>query len=128
MEVTAGLARGPQENELGVICRYQDKKNFMYASIGTDGYYAIAEIKDDETTILTGGGKFQQSDAIPVGSETYAIRLACDGDRYTLFVNDQRIDSASSSTFTRGEVGLLAGTFDQGGVEALFDDFSVSVP
>ena len=65
VEVTAGLASGPQENEMGVICRYQDRQNFVYGSIGTDGYYAIVEIKNDKTTVLTGGGKFQKSDAIP---------------------------------------------------------------
>jgi hypothetical protein len=50
------------------------------------------------------------------------------GDQYTLFVNGEEIDSAVSSTFTGGDVGLLAGTFDEGGVEVLFDDFSVSAP
>ncbi len=128
VEVTAGLASGPQENEMGVICRYQDKKNFIYGSVGADGYYAIVEIKNDTATILTGNGKFRQSDAIPVGSETYLIRLACEGDRYTLFVNGEQIDSASSSAFSSGDAGLLAGTFDQGGVEILFDDFKVSTP
>jgi hypothetical protein len=80
---------------MGVICRYQDKENFIYGSVGTDGYYAIIEIKEDEATILTGSGKFQKSDAIPVGSETYVIRLACEGS-YT-FVNGEKIDSANSS-------------------------------
>ena len=125
---TAGLARGPQENEMGVFCRYQDKKNFMYASIGTDGYYAIVEIKDDQATTLTGEGRFQRSDAIPIQSETYLIQLACVGDKYTLSVNGEEIDSAQSDAFTSGDVGLLAGTFDQGGVEALFDDFKVTAP
>jgi hypothetical protein len=128
VEVIAGLASGPQENEMGVFCRYQDRQNFMYASIGTDGYYAIVEIKDDQATTLTGNGKFQKSDAIPVESETYLIALACAGDRYTLFVNGEEIDSAQSDAFTGGDAGLLAGTFDQGGVEALFDDFSVRAP
>jgi hypothetical protein len=128
VEVTAGLAQGPAENEMGVICRYQDKQNFMYGSVGTDGYYAIVEIKGDEATILTGEGKFQQSDAIPVGNESYVIRLACEGDRYTLFVNGEQIDSANSSAFSGGNAGLLAGTFEQGGVEVLFDDFRVSAP
>jgi hypothetical protein len=128
VEVIAGLARGSEENEMGVFCRYQDRQNFVYGSIGTDGYYAIVEIKDDEATILTGGGKFQQADAIPLGSETYVIRLACEGDRYTLLVNGEEIDSANSSAFSAGDVGLLAGSFEQGGVEVLFDDFSVSAP
>jgi len=128
VEVTAGLASGPEENEMGVICRYRDKKNFIYGSVGADGYYAIVEIKDDKGTILTGNGKFQKSDAIPIGSETYVLRLACEGDRYTLFVDGEKIDSASSSAFSSGDVGLLGGTFDQGGVEILFDDFKVSTP
>ena len=128
VEASAGLAKGPAENEMGVLCRYQDRQNFVYGSIGTDGYYAIVEIKNDETTILTGDGKFQQSDAIPVGSETYFIQLACVGDQYTLSVNGQQVDSATSKTFSGGEVGLLAGTFDKGGVEVLFDDFRVSKP
>ena len=35
--VDAAPIAGPQENEMGVICRYADSKNFMYASIGSDG-------------------------------------------------------------------------------------------
>jgi hypothetical protein len=128
VEAIAGLASGPEENEMGVFCRYQDRQNFVYGSIGTDGYYAIVEITADAQTILTGEGKFQRSDGIPINSETYFIQLACVGDRYTLLVNGEEIDSASSSAFTGGDVGLLAGTFDEGGVEVLFDDFRVTAP
>ena len=128
VDVVAGVAGGPEENEMGVMCRYQDKQNFVYGSVGSDGFYAIVEVANNDSTILTGEGKFQRSAAIPRGSETYVIRLACEGDRYTLFVNGEQIDSASSSAFSGGDVGLLAGAFDQGGVEILFDDFSVSVP
>ena len=124
--VTAGPSAGPQENEMGVICRYQDRDNFVYGSIGSDGFYAIIEELNGTTTILTGDGKFQQSDLIPIDSETYLVQLACMGDQYTLFVNGEEIDSATSGAFTGGDVGLLAGTFDEGGVEILFDDFSVS--
>jgi hypothetical protein len=45
-----------------------------------------------------------------------------------LFVNGEQIDSANSSAFSGGNAGLLAGTFEQGGVEVLFDDFRVSAP
>ncbi len=128
VEVMAGVAAGPQENEMGVVCRYQDIDNFIYGSVGSDGYYAIVEIKGDTTTILTGEGKFQQSALIPTGSESYFIQLACVGDQYTLLVNGEEIDSATSRAFTGGDVGLLAGTFDEGGVEVLFDDFRVTAP
>ena len=128
VEAMAGPAAGPQENEMGVMCRYQDINNFIYGSIGSDGFYAIVEVADNKTNILTGNGHFQQSAAIPVSSETYPIRFACEGDRYTLSVNGQEIDSIHSSTFSHGDAGLLAGTFGQGGVEIVFDDFKVSRP
>ena len=130
VEASAGPARGSEKNEMGVFCRYQDRQNFVYGSVGADGYYAIVEIKNNKETVLTGNGKFQLSNAIPRGSETYVIRLACERDRYTLFVNGEQIDSAttSGSAFSGGEVGLLGGTHDQGGVEILFDDFTVSAP
>lgn len=128
VDVVAGVAGGPEANEMGVICRYQDTANFVYGSVGSDGFYAIVEVANNNSTILTGEGKFQQSDAIPRGDETYFIQLACVGDRYTLFVNGEEIDSATSSVFSSGKVGLLAGAFEKGGVEILFDDFSVSTP
>ncbi len=125
---TAGIVTGPPENEMGVICRYKDRDNFIYGSVGSDGFYAIIAVVNGDTTILTGDGKFQQSDAIPVGSESYALQLACVGDQYTLKVNGEQIASATSDAFTSGDVGLLAGTFDTGGVEVFYDDFSVSQP
>ena len=128
VEASASPVHGPEKNEMGVFCRYQDRQNFVFGSVGADGYYAIVEIKNNKETILTGNGKFLLSDAIPHGSETYIIRLACEGGRYTLFVNGKKIDSASSSAFSGGDAGLLAGTFDQGGVEILFDDFKESRP
>lgn len=128
VEVTAGLNKGPADSEMGVICRYQDKENFVYGSVGSDGYYSIVEIKNNQVEILTGKGKYVQSGKIPTGAASYHIRLACEGDTYTLFVNDTKIDSVTRQAGAAGDVGLLVGTFDKGGVEVLFDDFLVSSP
>ena len=57
VEASAGLASGPEENEMGVFCRYQDRQNFVYGSIGTDGYYAIVEIKNDKDDDSDGRGQ-----------------------------------------------------------------------
>ena len=65
----------------------------------------------------------------PVDSETYFIQLRLCGQIATRCSSmAKQIDSATSSAFSCGDVGLLAGTFDQGGVEILFDDFPVSTP
>jgi hypothetical protein len=129
VEVDAVPVAGPEANEMGIICRYQDIDNFMYASIGNDGYYAIYEIKDNNVTVLTGNGKLITSDAIHQGSAAgNHLMFVCKGSRYTLSVNGQEVDSVTDNTFSTGDVGLLAGTFDTGGVKIDFDNFLVTVP
>ena len=128
IEVEAQATAGPNDNEMGVICRYQDGDNFMYGSISSDGYYAIFEIKDGQSTLLTGDGKLQSSDLIKQGEEVNRVQFVCNGDEYTLGVNGKKLDSVTNSGFTSGDVGLLAGTYDVGGVEIHFDNFSVTTP
>ena len=126
--VDAAPTAGPQENEMGVICRYADAKNFMYASIGSNGYYGIYEIKAGKQTRLSGGGDLAQSSAIEQGSATNHIQFVCKGTDYTLIVNGQAVETITSSTLSSGDVGLVAGTFDKPGVTIDFDNFVVTAP
>jgi len=45
-----------------------------------------------------------------------------------VYANGTLLGSADDSTFTSGDVGLEAGTFDVGGTEIRFDNFVVSQP
>lgn len=128
IEVDAEPTAGPGENEMGVICRYQDTSNFMYAAIGSDGYYGIFEIKDGKTTVLTGDGQLQPSNAIAQGRAVNHIRFVCNGVEFTLAINGQQVASISRNGWTGGDIGVLAGTFDRGGVEIHFDNFVVTAP
>jgi hypothetical protein len=38
------------------------------------------------------------------------------------------LTSVTDSTLTSGDVGLLASTYDEAGVDILFDNFIVTVP
>jgi ABC-type sugar transport system ATPase subunit len=53
------------------------------------------------------------------------LRLDCMGTRLTGSVNGQIITSAEDADFSSGKVGLVAGTFDNPGVAAAFDDFAI---
>ena len=128
VEVDAVPVTGPDANEMGVICRYQDVDNFMYASIGDDGYYAIYEIKDGQTTVLTGNGQLVTSDAIHQGQVSNHLKFVCKGSQYILSVNGLEVDTATDDSFNSGDVGLLAGAFDTGGVKIDFDNFLVTAP
>jgi hypothetical protein len=133
VEVDASKASGPDVNDFGVICRYTEvgdqsnpSYNFYYFMISSDGYAAIGKVKDSQQDFIT--DLFSEPvPAIKLG-ETNRIRGDCVGNTLTMYVNGEQILSIEDSDLTGGDVGLLAGTFDEAGTEILFDNFLVTKP
>lgn len=124
INVDATKAGGPDDNKFGVICRYQDSDNFYYLFITSDGYAGISMFKNNEQIWLTGDALIP-SDAINQGAATNSIRADCAGSTLTLYANNQQIASVTDSSFSGGDVGLIAGTYETSGVDILFDNFMV---
>lgn len=127
IEVDATKNGGPDDNDFGVICRYQSSNQFYYAVISSDGYYGITKVTSASSDTL-GRDEFGYSDSINQGFATNHIRFDCVGDVLTLYVNGQQIDQQTDIEFTSGNVGLLAGTYDTPGTDILFDNFFVFQP
>lgn len=127
VEVDAHKIGGVDDNEFGVICRYQDIENFYAASISSDGFYGLIRITDSEFSYI-GMDAMQGSEVINLGAESNHIRLDCVGDTLTLYVNGEMVASATDSAYTSGDVGLYAGTFSTPDIDILFDNFKVSKP
>jgi hypothetical protein len=127
IEVDATKNAGPDDNDFGVICRYQNENEFYYAVISSDGFYGILKVTSDSTTQL-GFDELQPSNAIDQGTTTNKLRFDCVGDVLTLYVNGQQIDRQIDSTYSAGNVGLIAGTYDTPGTDILFDNFIVTQP
>jgi len=125
--VSTTKVAGPDTGYFGIICRYQDKDNFYSAQITGDGFHAILKRQAGEWNFL-GADTWQASDTIRQGEDTNAIRAECIGDTLALYVNDELLLEAQDADFTSGDVGLLAGTFDDVGLDVLFDDFAASAP
>lgn len=124
VEVDAVKIGGPDSNNYGVICRYQDDENFYYGEITSNGYYGIGKYKQGIQFALT--GKFVATDLIHQGSETNHLKLTCAGSKLTLYINGSLAGSVDDYAFSSGDVGLIAGTFKEGGLEIAFDNFVVT--
>jgi len=127
VEVDATKVDGPDDNDFGVICRYQDVDNFYFFLISSDGYYGIGRVVNDEQ-ILIGKDQLYPDEAIHQGEEINHIRADCVGSSLTLHVNGVELAEVQDDSFVSGDVGLLAGTFDQPGTDILFDNFVVKKP
>ncbi len=116
---------GPDENRMGVICRYQSG-NYYFFVISNDGYYAIGKFIGG-MTLLLGQSEMQASNAIQKGTMNH-LRADCIGNTLTFYINYKQVASATDKDFASGDVGLLAGTFSQPGADVLFDHFVVIQP
>ncbi len=123
LEVDTRVLGGPMDNGFGVLFRAVDRKNFYHFAISSDGYWRAGIMKDGE---WQNWDDWQPHPAIRVGNETNRIRVEMRGERFTFFVNDQLVGSYSDTSFSEGDIGLLAiSMIDAPGVDVAFDRVSV---
>ena len=128
VEVDAVKNSGPDDNDFGIICRYQDVDNYYAFLISSDGYAGIERLYQGRQEFLNSDKAMVPVD-IPTGDGiTYHLTASCIGNHLVLSVNGKRIMDATDDTFTEGDVGLIAGTFDEKGADILFDNFVVHRP
>ena len=127
VEVDATRTSGPDQNRIGVICRYRDPQNFYFFIISSDQYFAIGKVSAG-VRILLGQTMMAYSGEILPGAGPNHLRFDCFGQTLTAFVNGKIIAIATDADFDSGKIGLLAGTFDQSGLEVAFKDFVVYKP
>jgi hypothetical protein len=116
---------GPDENRMGLICRYQSG-NYYFFIISNDGYYVIGKFIGG-LTLLLGQSEMQVSETIQTGQMNH-LRADCIGNTLTLYINFTQVATATDKDLASGDVGVLAGAFSQPGVDVLFDNFVVMQP
>ena len=127
IEVDATKVDGADDNDFGLICRYKDSSNFYFFVISSDGYYGIGKVVDGKQQLI-GVETMPPSEFINQGNDTNHLRADCAGTTLSIYVNDQLLANYEDGEFSSGDVGLIAGSFDNAGVDVHFDNFVVSKP
>jgi hypothetical protein len=127
VQVLATKIEGPDNNVFGVLCRYQDARNFYFFLLSSDGYYGIGVYQDGEEILLS-NETMLPSEAINQGEATNHIRADCVGEQLSLYINGALVTQAVATNWLGGDVGLIAGTYDKPGTNILFENFSVLLP
>jgi hypothetical protein len=94
--------------------------------ISSNGDYGIAKMEEGEFEFIQEGT--DQAGVIKPDDETNRVRADCIGETLTLYANGQRLLEVQDDDFENGNVGLVAGTRQQPGVQALFDNFAILRP
>ena len=126
LEVDVGKLAGPDENRIGLICRFTSS-DYYFFMITSDGFYGIGIFAAGQAALL-GQSELQSSEKILKGMAVNHLRADCVGDMLALHVNGFEIASVHDQTLKSGDIGLLAGTFGQPGVDVIFDNFVALQP
>ena len=78
--------------------------------------------------MATQDGTLGYSDVIRQGGVVNHIQAVCEGNRLSLTVNDTLLTEVVDDSFSEGKVGLIAGSYEDPGVNVLFDNFQVVQP
>ena len=126
MEVDVAKLSGPNENRIGLLCRFVEN-NYYFFMVSSDGYYTIGKYIGGNA-IQLGQSEMQFNESIHQGLAVNHLRADCKGSTLIFFVNGTPVAKAEDSDLAEGDVGLLAGTFAQPGVDVIFDNFVVLQP
>ena len=126
LAVEATQVAGPDDNEYGVLVRMRDADHFYRFSISGDGYYLVSKYDGGAWEVLN--GDWTSSAAIHLGAVTNLLEIVCRGATMTFLVNGVTLTQVEDSSYSRGDVGLYAGSFFEPGVEIHFDNLTVTKP
>jgi len=132
ISVEARYAAGPLDNSFGVLCRYTRtgaESNFYFIQISSDGYMRYGKVIRNVPEYLNAAGDFEPLTAIAQGeSGVNQLTATCQAQRVSFSVNGQNVGEFEDTELTHGDVGLLAGTLNAGGVQIKFDNVLVTQP
>jgi hypothetical protein len=126
MEVDAGKLGGPDENRIGLLCRFTGNDYYFFL-MSSDGFYGIGIFTGGQGVLL-GQSEMQASSNIKKGLAVNHLRADCVGDTLTFYVNGFQLISVQDTRLKSGDIGLLAGTFAQPSVDVIFDNFVALKP
>jgi hypothetical protein len=128
VDATQVLAPSNNNNAYGVYCRFQlgEGGGNAYAFlISGDGYYSIHRVVAGDYEPLV---DWTSSDVIRQGNATNHIRAICNGGYLGMVVNGELLAGAYDTTYTSGDIGLVAAPLESEPTEIYFDNLVVTAP
>ena len=111
------------ENDMGLVCRYQDQDNYYSMSFGNDDYVTIYKTVAGTWTALF--NEFVDTD---LSGDYHQMTISCIGTELSLFIDGNLMAKVNDSELSTGDVGLISGTYDSVPVVLEFDNFVVYTP
>jgi S1-C subfamily serine protease len=122
INVDVAIEQASQLGDIGVLCRYQDADNHYALEVSEDGYYAIWKRVNGEVIPII---DWTPSDLIPTDGSPFVVNASCDGAQLSVGINGTLLATGTDTDFSSGNVGMIAGTWENPNLIVSFDNFEV---
>jgi hypothetical protein len=124
VEFDANIESNSDDQLIGIYLRKIDLYNYYDFIINSEGDYRFRKIINGKNTTII---PWTSSSAINKGAATNLIKIKCEGDSFTFYINGKEVNSCIDSTFPRGDLSLAAGIEGDSSGDNIFsfDNFKI---
>ncbi|BCY19397.1 hypothetical protein hrd7_32460 [Leptolinea sp. HRD-7] len=121
VDFSARVLQSTGGGDYGLICRYQPDGSYYALEVSEDGYASIWKNNSGRINTLV---DWEYFDGL-AGTSEKRLTAACVGNQLGLGLNGNLLISTMDSDFATGDTGLIAGTWERGGLIVGFDNFKI---
>ncbi len=93
--------------------------------VSEDGYFSIWKRMDGEFVSLV---DWEYTDSLLADGSRVTLQAACLGNTLTLAADDILLAETQDGSFSQGDIGLIAGTWENAGLGIAFDNLVAHGP
>ena len=125
IEVDVRQVSGPEDGDYGLVVRSKGDSDFYLFAISSHcGMYSVQMSQGENWTDLA---EWTESAAVRREGEVNHLKVECLGGTMRFYANGVLLTEVTDTTYQVGNVGLLAETFEEGGLVVRFDNVRVQV-
>ncbi len=114
---------GPANNEIALVCRWQDVNNYTALALSGAGEYSIWQKRDGELNRLV---DWTPSPTLNTGAgRTLQVVATCSGSELLLSVDGELVGQAVDPNPISGDVALMAGLREEGELVVRFEGLKI---
>ncbi|MEW6716066.1 MAG: hypothetical protein AB1345_00980 [Chloroflexota bacterium] len=118
---------GFEESDFGVVLRKNPNASYEFLLSGY-GTYCLRFFDNQEAEERPLLGCWVGIDEMKVGRQTNHLKIKALGNSIEIYLNDVLVGHVRDNRLVTGQIGLIAGTFENGNLLVTFDNLKITEP
>ena len=125
VEADARQVVGPEDGDYGIVVRSKGDSDFYLFAVNS--HHGMYSVQMSQGAVWTDLAEWTESAAVHRAGDANRLKVECLGQTMRFYANGELLTEVTDTTYGSGNVGLVAETFEEGGLVVRFDNVRVQV-